>query len=73
MNQQERELMHKSAEMVSTLTAALNDAAKRLREAAQTITEKDSLIEHLSKDNLALVAKLDALTGKTAPGTGFSA
>jgi chromosome segregation ATPase len=44
-----------------------------LVKASQTITEQASLIQHLSEDNLKLVAKLDALTGKKAPGTTFSA
>lgn len=49
--------LKKAEQMILTLSAKLTTAA-------QTITEKNSLIEHLSKDNLALVAKLDALTGR---------
>jgi hypothetical protein len=66
MTQEQIELMQKSAEMVRSLTASLNKAT-------QTITEQADLIKHLSEDNLRLVAKLDELTGKTAPGTKFSA
>lgn len=67
--QQQLELIHKcgkAAEMIRSLTANLSTASQKL-------TEQADLIEHLSKDNLALVAKLDQLTGKTAPGTTFAA
>jgi t-SNARE complex subunit (syntaxin) len=67
--EQQRELMQgaeKLTKMVFELTDSLNKASQQIREQASTI-------EYLSKDNLALVAKLDQLTGKQAPGTTFSA
>jgi len=51
----------------------LENTASDLATASQTIVDQAALIKHLSEDNLKLVAKLDALTGKTAPGTNFSA
>jgi hypothetical protein len=51
----------------------INDLTAKLATASQTIVDQVALIECLSKNNLALVAKLDALTGKKAPGTTFAA
>jgi hypothetical protein len=56
----------KMTRMVFELTDSLNKASQQIR-------DQTSTIEQLSKDNLALVAKLDAFTGKKAPGTTFSA
>ena len=65
MTAQEIENMEKLGKMIETLTTYLKDATQKLSVASQTITEKHSLIEHLSKDNLLLVAKLDQLTGRS--------
>jgi uncharacterized protein YaaN involved in tellurite resistance len=51
----------------------LRSTAKSLNQATQIISKQRSTIERLSVDNLQLVARLDALTGKTAPDTTFSA
>jgi len=58
-----------SQEAQQKIAELLRDLAK----AAQTITDQADLIKHLSEDNLKLVAKLDALTGKKAPGITYGA
>ena len=63
----------KAGEMIRTLTAKLLELTADLNKAAQSINQQADLIEHLSKDNLKLVAKLDELTGKRAPGSNFAA
>jgi hypothetical protein len=69
-----------TTEQKSDLITQCQQAAQTIRrlsasltKAAQTINEQVSTIETLSKDNLALVAKLDELTGRNTPGTGFQA
>jgi hypothetical protein len=41
-----------------------------LAKATTTMKDQAALIKKLSEDNLKLVAKLDQLTGKKAPGPG---
>ena len=51
-------------------------ATKRLKnrdDATKQLNEQTDLIEKLSKDNLALCAKLGAITGKFPPESTFSA
>lgn len=50
----------KAGQMIRSLTANLNTATK-------TINDQATLIEQLSKDNLALVARLDKIIGITCP------
>jgi uncharacterized protein YaaN involved in tellurite resistance len=52
----------KAGQMIRSLTTSLNTAT-------QKINEQTTLIEKLSKDNLALVAKLEKITGITCPNT----
>jgi predicted nucleic acid-binding Zn-ribbon protein len=73
MTLEEFELMRKTTVMCQKLTTALGIANDNLNTASQKLTKQADLIERLSKDNLALVAKLDQVTGKTAPGTNFEA
>jgi methyl-accepting chemotaxis protein len=67
------QLNEKAGQMIQQLTTALLKATEQLTTATQEINNLTSLIEKLSKDNLLLVAKVDALTGKQAPGTTFAA
>ena len=60
-------------EQQQTLKVELNNLRDKLTVATQTIENQSSLITQLSSDNLKLVAKLDALTGKKAPGKAFKA
>jgi len=59
--------------LCQTMKAQLEKTAADLQTATQTIADQRELIERLSKDNLKLVARLDQITGKKAPGTAYSA
>lgn len=54
-------------------TQIIEELTAKLATASQTISDQTTLIKRLAEDNLKLVAKLDAITGKTAPGTTFAA
>ena len=67
--EQQQQLIELSREVMRQL----EEKTAQLNKAAQTISEQTDLIKELSESNLKLVAKLDALTGKTAPGKDYSA
>ena len=67
------EQQEKLINVCQRMKTQLENTASDLATASQTIVDQVALIKRLSEDNLKLVAKLDQLTGKTAPGTNFSA
>ena len=63
-------------ELVDAFRAAnvkLQEMVTELTTAKQAIAEQAALIKRLSEDNLKLVAELDEVTGKKAPGSIHSA
>jgi hypothetical protein len=71
--EQRLEMQEQIIKACAASTAMVVDASAKLLAASKKIGEQTDLIKRLSEDNLKLVAKLDELTGKKAPGTSFSA
>jgi len=61
-------LLQESHDLLKLAQQKIVELSRDLATAGQTISNQADLIKKLSEDNLKLVAKLDALTGKKAPG-----
>lgn len=59
--------------LIRAAKQTIEKLTRDLTTATQVISDKNDLIKQLSEDNLKLVAKLDQLTGKKAPGKTFGA
>lgn len=66
-------LIRAAKQRITQLENKVVELSNDLTTAAKTISDQADLIKQLSEDNLKLVAKLDQLTGKKAPGKAHEA